>query len=75
MPWDLIRSAMASVADLCILPLQDILGLGAEARMNTPGTASGNWSWRYLPDALDAPRLRRLKEMTETYGRAPKGKS
>lgn len=65
--WDMIRAALASVADLAILPMQDILGLGSETRMNTPATASGNWSWRLgeIPDGV----AKRLKELTETFGR------
>ena len=50
--WVLIRAVLASVADIAIVPLQDVLGLGSEARMNLPGTVSGNWKWRYKPDAL-----------------------
>lgn len=70
MPWDLIRLAMASVASLCIFPLQDILALDGKARMNTPGKAGGNWQWRYLPQAL-TPEIRvRLTEMTRNYGRS-----
>ena len=48
----MIRAVMASVADVAIVPLQDVLGLGSEARMNLPGTVSGNWKWRYRPGAL-----------------------
>jgi 4-alpha-glucanotransferase len=69
--WDLIRCALASVADLAIIPLQDVLGLGSEARMNRPGDPLGNWSWRYeegqLPDETGA----RLAELTAVYGRRP----
>jgi len=50
--WAMIRAAERSVADTCILPMQDMLFLGSEARMNTPGVSVGNWSWRYAPDAL-----------------------
>ncbi len=71
MPWDLMRTALASVADLCILPLQDILSLDAQARMNTPGVPRGNWAWRFLPGDLNDPRLELLGEMTTRYGRAP----
>ena len=45
--WDFIRAVLSSVADTAIIPLQDVLGLGSEARMNTPNTMSGNWRWRY----------------------------
>ena len=50
--WDFIRAGLASVADTTIIPLQDVLGLGSEARMNTPNTMSGNWSWRYAGPVL-----------------------
>ena len=71
MPWDLIRPAMASVADLCILPLQDILGLNGGARMNTPGAGDSNWRWRFLPGALGSRVRSRLAEMTRIFGRKP----
>jgi 4-alpha-glucanotransferase len=71
MPWDLIRLAMASVANLCILPLQDVLALDGRARMNTPGQAGGNWQWRYLPQAPTPEIRKRLADMTRTYGRFP----
>jgi|KBSSwiStaDraftv2_1062776.scaffolds.fasta_scaffold03820_15 4-alpha-glucanotransferase len=67
--WDLIRAALASVADTAIIPAQDLLGLGSEARMNQPGTASGNWRWRLLPGQLTADTARRLALLTETYER------
>jgi 4-alpha-glucanotransferase len=68
--WDLIRAAIASVADLAIVPAQDLLGLGSEARMNRPGALGPeNWSWRLTSlDALAAP-LDRLADLTHTYGR------
>ncbi len=69
MPWELIRLAMASVADLSIFPLQDILSLDARARMNTPGKPGGNWQWRFPPHALTPEIRQRLLEMTRTYGR------
>jgi 4-alpha-glucanotransferase len=68
--WDFIRLALSSVADTAIIPLQDVLGLDSEARMNYPSKASGNWSWRYPPDALTVEIKERLAEMTEVYGRA-----
>jgi 4-alpha-glucanotransferase len=58
-----------STADTAIIPLQDILGLGAEARMNTPGKPDGNWRWRFGWPALTTETAGRLREMTETYGR------
>ena len=65
----LIRLAWSSVADLAIAPVQDVLGMGSDARMNTPGTASGNWRWR-LTALPDARAMDRLGAWTETYGRA-----
>lgn len=69
--WDLIRLASSSVANQAVFPVQDLLGLGADARMNTPGSAEGNWGWRYRPDSLDEPVSDRLRQVTEYYGRAP----
>ncbi len=64
--WDLIRAALESVAGMAIVPLQDVLDLGAEARFNTPGRADGNWAWklRQLPGDQGAARLRRLTELS-----------
>ena len=67
--WDFIRLALSSIADKSIVPLQDVLGLGSEARMNYPGTTSGNWRWRYTSDMLTDEIKDRLKELTEVYGR------
>jgi 4-alpha-glucanotransferase len=69
--YDVIRAAMSSVADAVIVPLQDVLVLGSEARMNHPGRADGNWSWRFRPEMLGAWHLSRLREMTELYARQP----
>ena len=67
--WECARVLLMSVANTVILTLQDVLGLGEEARMNYPGRADGNWYWRYLPEQL-TPNLRaRLKKLTQTYGR------
>ena len=67
--WDFIRLALSSVARIVIFPLQDVLGLGTEARMNLPGTPQGNWEWRFTP-AMLTPGIRgRLKELTEVYER------
>ena len=73
--WDFIRSAYASVANLAVIPLQDQLSLGAEARFNTPGKSQGNWTWRYRPEQL--AELQRtsepyLRDLAELYGRTPK---
>ena len=70
--WDLIRLALASVGNQVIIPLQDILGLGTDSRMNVPSKAEGNWQWRYQADALTDELRDRLKTLTETYGRTPK---
>jgi 4-alpha-glucanotransferase len=67
--WDLIRLLLASVAATVIVPLQDVLGLGSEARMNLPGRPSGNWRWRYRSEALTPAIRRRLRDLTTTYGR------
>ena len=69
LPWELIRLALMSTADTAIIPLQDILGLGAEARMNTPAKPDGNWRWRFTWPVLTAETADRLREMTEIYGR------
>jgi 4-alpha-glucanotransferase len=69
--WDMIRLAYASVGDLAIVPLQDVLGLGQEARMNYPGKQEGNWQWRYTADLLTQELAGRLRELTEIYGRVP----
>ena len=69
--WDLMRLAWSSVADLAIAPLQDVLNLGTEARMNFPGQSSGWWRWRFTANQLSEATLDRLAEMTEVYGRAP----
>lgn len=67
--WEFIRAAMACVADTCIIPMQDYLGLGNEARINLPSTLGTNWKWRMQPDALDEELAGRIREMTKLYGR------
>lgn len=68
--WGMIRLALASVADLTVVQLQDYLELGGEARMNFPGTASGNWTWRARPEFLQDDALsKRIKSLTRIYGR------
>jgi 4-alpha-glucanotransferase len=67
--WDLVRAAYASVADRAIVPLQDVFGLGSEARMNTPAEAKGNWSWRARDDDFANDRNGRLHELAELTGR------
>lgn len=68
--WDMIRLAFQSVADTAIVPLQDVLGLGTEARMNLPGTAEGNWTWRFRWEQLTSEMETKLAELTTTYGRS-----
>jgi 4-alpha-glucanotransferase len=67
---DFIREAYTSVARLAVVPLQDVLGLGSEARMNTPGVARGNWTWRTGPAAFTSERAERLKRLGSLTGRA-----
>jgi 4-alpha-glucanotransferase len=69
LPWDFIRGLFASVADTAIVPLQEVLSLGTEARMNYPSRLGGNWSWRFLPTALTPAVRSRLRKLTEVYGR------
>jgi 4-alpha-glucanotransferase len=68
--WEFIRAALGSVADTAIVPAQDLLGLGSHARMNRPGTVSGNWRWRLRPGQLAPDIVRRLAVMTATYARS-----
>jgi 4-alpha-glucanotransferase len=68
--WDFIRGVWASVANTAMLPLQDLLGLGTEARMNLPNSTTGNWSWRFKSKALTREMGERLRKLTELYGRA-----
>ncbi|WP_337287768.1 4-alpha-glucanotransferase [Candidatus Methylomirabilis sp.] len=67
--WELIRLAWFSVAALAIAPLQDVLNLGADARMNVPGRAEGNWRWRCVEDMLAAPAFQWLHDLTKTSNR------
>lgn len=71
----LIRLAWASVADLAIAPLQDILGLGPEARMNLPGRASGNWGWRFQTGQLTDEHLVKLADLTDLFARSTSANS
>jgi 4-alpha-glucanotransferase len=71
----LLDVAWSSPAVLALAPLQDLLNLGADARMNVPGTAEGNWRWRCPPDMLAAPVFQRLRELTETSTRSSLGRA
>jgi 4-alpha-glucanotransferase len=69
-PSALIRAALGSVALLAIIPVQDLLGLGSDARLNTPGTVSGNWTWQLPRAALTADLARRFAELNAVCGRS-----
>ena len=69
--WDLIGLASGSAADLAIFPFQDILGLGSEGRMNFPGTAMGNWDWRFSWDQVGPEHATRIHELSALFGRVP----
>ena len=67
--WDAIRGAWSSVASMAIVPIQDFLGLGSEARINTPGLASGNWQWRLKEGVLTDELAERIAKLTKVYSR------
>lgn len=67
--WVFIRTLMASVADVAVVPMQDVLGLGSEARMNLPGRAEGNWRWRCASSEIQPALASRLRALAEVYGR------
>jgi 4-alpha-glucanotransferase len=67
--WHFIAAVMTSTAVFAIFPLQDVLGLGSEARMNIPGRADGNWRWRMKSGAFDGSNIERLRELTHLSGR------
>lgn len=67
----MIRMALGSVAGLCVIPMQDYLNLGAEARMNMPGIAGGNWGWRMGPEMAKEDLASRMRFLAEIYGRMP----
>lgn len=67
--WDFIRLTLSSVADIAILPMQDVLVLGSEARMNLPATTGNNWRWRMTEDQLKPDAAARLRELNRIYGR------
>lgn len=68
--WEFIRAVMACPARLAIIPMQDILDLGAEGRMNTPGKAEDNWRWRFTWDQLPKDRAQALRHLVQLYGRS-----
>ena len=65
----MIRTVLASIADTAIIPLQDVLGLGTEGRMNLPGTSRGNWRWRFQSGVLSPELAKRLRALNEAYDR------
>ena len=67
--WDFIRAAFGSVAEMAVVPAQDLVGLGSAARMNLPASQSGNWAWRCKPGALTGPLASRLRELTLSTNR------
>ena len=69
MPWPLIRTALASRSRLAVIPMQDLLGLDSQHRMNLPGTIEGNWKWRFEWDQVDEQLAERLRRRIEIYGR------
>jgi 4-alpha-glucanotransferase len=71
--WDFIRLALSSVANTALFPLQDVLGQGTESRMNVPGTAFGNWTYRCKAEDLSASVSERLGTLCATYERIPRG--
>jgi 4-alpha-glucanotransferase len=71
MPDALVRAALGSVGRLAVIPMQDILGLGSEARLNTPGTVERNWTWRLPPGSLTQERARHYAHLNHSFGRGP----
>ena len=67
--WGLMRGAWSSVADMAIVPMQDLIGLGSEARINTPSTLGENWKWRATEDQITNSLTKRLYKYMEMYGR------
>jgi len=69
--WAFIRAAQNSAAELALIPLQDVLGLGSEARMNTPSQSAGNWKWRFSPGQFSAALTAKLAHLAELTDRLP----
>mgnify|MGYP001764827639 CR=1 FL=1 len=67
--WTMIRAVLASVANTALIPMQDLLGLGSEARMNLPGRQAGNWGWRFTWEQLTPETTRRLRALVDLYQR------
>src|SRR3712207_4481694 len=71
MPWALVQAALVSVGRLAVVPAQDLLELGSEARMNTPGTEAGNWAWQAQDGVFDEALAHRLRTIVERSDRLP----
>ena len=67
--WDFLRTCLGTIATYAIIPMQDILGLGEEGRMNVPGVAQNNWGWRYKNEDISDGLAEGLKMATQLYGR------
>ena len=65
----MIKAAYASVSELAVIPMQDVLSLGGAARMNFPSTLGGNWEWRMKSGAFTKAKQRKLRDLAETYWR------
>ena len=70
--WSMIRAAMSSVADRCVIPVQDYLCFGNEARINAPSTLGDNWKWRMKKGQLNETIIQKIYKMTKLYGRLVK---
>ena len=68
--WDFIRLALSTVADTCVISAQDYLGLGSEARINTPSSIGGNWVWRMKKGACTRQLSQKILELSKIYGRS-----
>jgi 4-alpha-glucanotransferase len=69
--WGMIRAASSSVASLCVVPIQDVLGLGSDARMNIPSRSQGNWRWRFSAELLRPELAKKLAALAEVSDRLP----
>ncbi len=67
--WEFIRLAMSCVSNTAVIPMQDVLGLGREARMNRPATIRGNWRWKLRPEDLKLSVAEKMAKLTKLYGR------
>ena len=72
--WEFIRAALASVSDTAIIPMQDYLELGNEARINTPSTLGDNWKWRMVKGQANDELAEKILDMSKLYGRCVKKK-